>query len=185
MKFSWLKQALVVAAFGAFSSVASAAFIQTYAGSDCTGVFGQPFSDCKIPADQDPNQTPVIIKFEFSDSGVITATQVSSLFPTIDGSEFSFDFGASTATGTWTYAPNDADDPAINFFVAKGGPDFNLFANLGDPLSDTWFTPGGSDLSHLTFYDTQRPDQGVPEPVTLALLGLGLAGLAMVRRRRR
>jgi hypothetical protein len=187
MKFSLLKRLVVVAAFGAFSSVASAAFIATIPGNDCAGVFGQPFDDCKVPAQYDPNETPIIIKFEFNDAGGITATTISSLFPTIDGSEFSFVFGNGTSTGTWTYNPGPGD-PDINFFVAKGGDFFNLFSNLGDPLSDDWFTPLNPanqqlfNLSHLSFYDTNGR---IPEPASLALLGLGLAGLAFVRRRKR
>ena len=108
--------------------------------NDCSGVFGQGFANCKIPSKFDPNESPIIIKFNFSD-GVPGAIEINSgLFPTIDGSEFSFDFTGDGATGTWTYNPG-AGDPGINFFVAKGGPDFNLFSNLGDPLSDDWFTP--------------------------------------------
>ena len=56
-------KALVVVGFSAFSSIASAAFIQTFAGNDCSGVFGQGFANCKIPANIDPNESPIIIKF--------------------------------------------------------------------------------------------------------------------------
>ena len=80
-----------------------------------------------------------------------------------------------------------AGDPGINFFVAKGGPGFNLFSNLGDPLTDDWFTPdnpGGNPagLSHLSFYDTDGGGQ-VPAPTTLLLLGAGLFAAGFARRR--
>jgi hypothetical protein len=137
MKFRLLKQALAVAAFGAFSSVASAALVDTIQGSDCAGVFGVPFSSCKIPAQYDPNETPVIIKFDFNDTtNTFSVDEINPLFPTIDGTEFTFVYVGDAQTGTWTYTPGPGD-PDINFFVAMGGNVFNLFSNLGDPLSDT------------------------------------------------
>ena len=135
MRIRGVKHALVVAALSAFSSMASADFIQTIEGNDCSGVFGQGFENCKIPAEFDPNESPIIIKFNF-DEDVPGEIEINSLFPSIDGSEFALT-GIDGATGTWTYTPGPGD-PAINFFVAKGGPNFNLFSNLGDPNSDDW-----------------------------------------------
>ena len=83
-------KALVVVGFSAFSSMASADFIQTFAGNDCSGVFGQGFANCKIPANIDPNESPIIIKYDFGPDGV--TFEINPLFPTIDGSEFDFDF---------------------------------------------------------------------------------------------
>ena len=178
-------KALVVVGFSAFSSIASADFIQTFSGNDCSGVFGQGFANCKIPANIDPNESPIIIKFEVGPDGFMDPEINSGLFPTIDGSEF--DFSGTGSTGTWTYTPG-AGDPGINFFVAKGGDFFNLFSNLGDPLSDDWLTPTNPandqpfGLSHLSFYDEGGGGQ-VPEPTTLLLLGAGLFAAGFARRR--
>ena len=58
-------KALAVVGFSAFSSIASADFIQTFPGNDCAGTFGIPFASCKIPLIIDPNESPIIIKFDF------------------------------------------------------------------------------------------------------------------------
>lgn len=185
------KRALIVAGLSAFSSVASAAFVATIEGNDCAGEFGGSFPECKVPALYDPNETPIIIKFDYNNTtGLFTTTINSDLFPTISGTEFAFDFTGEGGTGTWTYTPG-VDDPVINFFVAKGGPNFNLFSNLGDPNSDTWSTPinPANDLpfglSHLSFYDSDGGEIPVPEPGSLALLGVGLIGIAGLARRRK
>ena len=181
MSISGFTKAVVVVGFSAFSSIASADFIATFPGNDCSGTFGQGLENCKIPANIDPNQSPIIIKFNFDD-GVPGEIEINPLFQTISGSEFVLT-GTGGASGTWTYTPGPGD-PAINFFVAKGGPNFNLFStNL---LTDEWFTPlnpGGnpSNLSHIDFYDTNG--NGVPEPTTLLLLGAGLFAAGFARRR--
>lgn len=182
-----LTAALLTAGFTAFAPSASASLIATIEGNDCAGAFGANFNECRVPAQYDLNQTPIIIKFDFDPNTPQTIEINSALFPTIDGTEFSFT-GTGGASGTWTYNPGPGD-PMINFFVAKGGPNFNLFRNLGDPLSDDWFTPlnpgeNPPALSHLSFYDTTG-DGKVPEPMPLALLGAGLLGLVLLRRRAR
>jgi PEP-CTERM motif len=171
---------------GAFSPMASAALIATIPGNDCAGEFGQNFADCAIPAQFDPNQTPIIIKFDFNEDGIITTVEINSaLFPSIDGDEFDFTF-TGTGTGSWLYTPG-AGDPGINFFVAKGGPNFNLFDNPGDPNSDDFFAPTNPNtgtpfgLSHLSFYDTTNGGK-VPEPTTMLLLGAALFAARFVRR---
>ena len=183
-KLGW-KQFVITAGLCSLPTVASADFIATIAGNDCSGIFGQGFANCTVPATYDPNESPVIIKFDF-DGGPTEINAV--LFPTIDGSEFGF--SSSGSTGTWTYTQG-VGDPDINFFVAKGGNNFNLFSNLGNPTTDSWSTPlnnGGNQagLSHLTFYDTgSTPPQEIPEPGILALLGLGLLGIGAARRQKK
>ena len=173
----------------AIAPTASAALIDTFEGNDCSGVFGQGFANCFIPADiAPPNGTPIIIKFDFDPNTPETIEINSALFPTIDGSEFNLGDNPGSS-GTWVYTPGPGD-PAINFFVAKGGNFFNLFSNDGDPLTDDWITPTNPNnnqpfgLSHLSFYDTDGNIPKVPEPATLVLLSLGLIGLAVIRRRK-
>jgi hypothetical protein len=104
---------------------ATAATVNDYAlsplspieGNDCSGVLGTS------PTCEDLNGSPQIIKIDFEDDGSIKEISINPLFSSIDGSEFSFDFGDddSTGTGTWYYTPDDATDPGITSFTAKGG----------------------------------------------------------------
>ena len=190
------------AALASCAGLANADLVALIDGNDCSGVFGQGFDNCKIPAQYDPNESPVIIKFAPNANGGLSVDAINSLFPSIDGSEFSFsNLGAGLGTGTWTYTPG-AGDPGINWFVAKAANNFNLFSNLGDPLSDAWITPLNQqgeprDLSHITFYDTASSSSSsssssgigsgnVPEPGSsgLAIVGMGLLAATLWLRRR-
>jgi len=187
--FRGLAATFVLALAGA--APAHAAFIETVGGNDCAGVYGQGFANCVVPANPAagiPDATPIVIKINFNDNGSVGEIEINPAYSTIDGSEFTFDFGGDglTGTGTWTYTPG-AGDPAITAFVAKGGNAFNLFSTMGDYTDVAYYTPnnpsgGPAGLSHMSFYDSGDDNQ-VAEPGTLALLGLGLLGLALLRRR--
>jgi hypothetical protein len=64
--------------------------------------------------------------------------------------------------------------------VLKAGPTFSTFELEFGDLSGDWISEQG--LSHASLYGIIG-DGTVPEPGTLGLLGLGLLGLGMARRR--
>ena len=205
------KFVLVSAFFALVTSGANAGLIQVQiAGNDCSGVFGIGFENCQIIDLGSGGQvqiSPVIAKF---DAGVVgagggAASDLNSQFSTITGNEWSFGGGAGTS-GSWTYTPDDPQDPGIRYWAAKGGNQFNLMfivpdaqmatCSAGNELTlaclslaqtvtgGTWTTANGSNLSHLTFYDTEPPVM-MPEPQVILLLGLGLIGLGGLAASRR
>jgi hypothetical protein len=185
MKHLTLAAALSSAALFVAAAPAQAAvvFLGSFAGTECGGAGG--FSNCYAYQNgtaqgQSGGGSPAIWKY--NDGG---ATDTSTLFPSISGSEFSITYVGGTNTLSFTYTPG-ANDPVIHYFAVKQANGFILFYD-SDPITsgsvdlDTYFKQPG--YSHITFFDTGAP--AVPEPATWAMMlgGLGLAGVAMRRRK--
>ena len=98
----------------------------------------------------------------------------------------------STDDHTWSFDPsmwNTNANLAIGFKFGTGNlPDEWFVFSVQDLVSSgdwEFFNVGGrgEGLSHLVLY--ANGERTVPEPGTLALLGLGLAGMGFATRRRR
>jgi len=188
-----IKGAALIAAMGMASLAPLPATASTLLGyftgqgnlaNDCAGVFGTPPNCVASYTDPDTGDvllepTPLIAKIDYP--GGVTLGN----FASITGNEFTVTFN-SDGSGSWTYNPV-GDDPEVTAFVIKDGNGFWLFGSSG--LTGSWTKDqqqGGQGVSHITFYDGgEGPPFEVPEPAALGLLGLGLASMALVRRRRK
>lgn len=186
MKHVWLMGAALAFSGGTANA---ADLIDTYRGNECGGPGG--FSNCYAFPNGTTGQgvgdgTGSAAIFKVNSDG---STDVSSLFPSIDGSEFNITFDAPNNVLNFAYNAG-MNDPQINYFAIFQAGRTSLFfdataiASGSIALSD--YYPRNPGYSHITFFGSAAAGTpgAVPEPATWALfiLGFGLIGSAMRRR---
>lgn len=180
---------------------AAAVFSPVY--TDCVGayVLGNGENDVTNgAADNIVNQLLNDIEVFGSDDWTFLDKQdtvVGNSFFTVDGiNSTSGDIEFDAASFNAAFGPDFLSDYdiAVSFKAAKNFSVYYWQAPIGEETVQ-WTTDGTAqnvnngnpkDLSHASVYYRKKsgPDNTIPEPATLGLLGLGLAGIGLAKRRK-
>ena len=130
----------------------------------------------------------------WTDAGELTASGTSGYLTANSDT-----WGSFPNSGTWSIDASfwTVYDKAIITIHVGGGqydPDNWAWLMIDNAASGTWSVnwtasciaecQGGGGLSNIKLWGAGEGDMRMPEPGTLALLGLGLFGMGVVRRRR-
>jgi hypothetical protein len=129
-----------------------------------------------------------IVYSEYHDSGVVGSTVISQTSDWIDN--FGFYFSWSDGSGVHRYySEDDLNDTKPAFLAYQANGDDVTIAGQENNDADHWYVAmegygGNIDFNDIVVQMESIQPAPVPEPGTMALLGIGLLGLAFVGQRK-
>lgn len=160
MTFGFAAKSIATAAFVGLmaTSAASAATVARQNGVFCGG----GFEACTVDG------SAAVIRFK---GGKLVTAKISSLFPSIDGSEFSFTVtkrrNGKPIAGTWVYTPGEGD-PMITAYLVKAAGKGRIVSDLAPDgaISGIWRAPktrnwlarnrNRNGIGNITFFGAER-----------------------------
>jgi len=173
---------------------AQALFVDPPAGTTFTGLtYSAPFGAAHRTEVEGDLEASYPTLGDIFYVGRLQRNDDGTLSQTVAGTGFTGALSGSCVTttncseGTWSFSNTQYLIAFLEISTAGEARVYELtpFALLGDWNTAGFGTSPAKNLSHMDFYAVLSDETNVPEPGVLLLLGIGMAGLAGVRLRRR